>query len=85
MWTTARRWRSRSSSKAPWDDDTACIVSGLTGDVAKVLHSLLVFRRVPVENVVDSLGEAKRLSKHLLATRRLDVTNPDTRSDGRRS
>ena len=61
------------------DDDTACIVSGLTGDVAKVLHSLLVFRRVPVENVVDGLDEAKRLSKHLLATRRADVRNPDTR------
>ena len=29
------------------DEDTVCIVVGLSGDVAKVLHSLLVFRRVP--------------------------------------
>lgn len=59
------------------ENDTACIVSSLSGDVAKVLHSLLIFRRVPAENFVDSLDEAKRLSKHLLAVRQLDVTDPD--------
>lgn len=59
------------------ENDTACIVSSLSGDVAKVLHSLLIFRRVPTENFVDSLDEAKRLSKHLLAVRQLDVTDPD--------
>ena len=58
------------------DADTACIVSGLSGDVAEVLHSLLVLRRVPAENCVASLDEAKRLSRHLLEVRRTDGTSP---------
>ena len=75
MWTTARRWRLRNLSTPPLDEDTACIVSGLSGDVARVLHSLLVFRYVPAGNFVDSLDEAKRLSRHLLEVRGIEGTN----------
>ncbi len=57
------------------DEDTACIVLGLSGDIAGVLHSLLVFRRVPAEHFVDSLDEAKRLSKRLLDERSADESN----------
>ncbi len=48
------------------DDDSACIVLGLSGDVAKILQSLKVFRHVPAGNFVDTLDEAKELSKSLL-------------------
>jgi len=48
------------------DDDTACVVSGLSGNVARTLQSLEVFRRVPDGHFVDSFDEAKQLSKHLL-------------------
>ena len=48
------------------DDDTACVVSGLSGNVARTLQSLKVFRRVPDGHFVDSFDEAKQLSKHLL-------------------
>ena len=48
------------------DENTACIVAGLAGDVARVLHSLLVFRGVPASHFVDSLDEAKKLAKSLL-------------------
>ncbi|MXZ13704.1 MAG: SulP family inorganic anion transporter [Candidatus Dadabacteria bacterium] len=54
------------------DDDTACIVLGLSGDVGKVLQSLKVFHRVPAGNFVDSLDEAKQLSKDLLQKRGAD-------------
>ena len=52
--------------QAAIDDDTACVVSGLSDDVARTLQSLEVFRRVPAGHFVDSLDEAKRLSKNLL-------------------
>ena len=58
------------------DNDTVCVVLGLSGDVAKVLRSLGVFRRVPAEHFVDSLDEAKRLSKHLIRERGADGTKP---------
>ncbi|MYC40399.1 MAG: SulP family inorganic anion transporter [Candidatus Dadabacteria bacterium] len=48
------------------DDDTACVVLGLSGDVGRILQSLKVFHRVPAGNFVDSLDEAKQLSKNLL-------------------
>ena len=48
------------------DDNTACVVLGLSGDVAGTLQSLEVFRRVPAGHFVDNLDEAKRLSKNLL-------------------
>ena len=48
------------------DDDTACVVLGLSGDVARTLQSLEVFHRVPAGYFVDSLDEAKRLSRNLL-------------------
>jgi len=48
------------------DEGTACIVMGLGGEVARVLHSLVVFRHVPAGHFVDGLDEAKRLAGHLL-------------------
>ena len=54
------------------EDDTDCIVLGLSGDVGKVLQSLKVFHRVPAGNFVDSLDEAKQLSKNLLHKRGAD-------------
>ena len=54
------------------DDDTACVVLGLSGDVARVLQSLKVFHRVPAGNFVDTLDEAKQLSRNLLHKRRAD-------------
>ena len=56
------------------DDDTACIVLGVSGDVAKILRSLEVFHRVPAGNFVDTLDEAKQLSKNLLHERSADGT-----------
>ena len=58
------------------DDDTACVVLGLSGDVGRVLQSLEVFHRVPAGNFVDSLDEAKQLSKDLLHKRSADGTKP---------
>ena len=54
------------------DDDTACVVLGLSGNVGRVLQSLEVFHRVPAGNFVDSLDEAKQLSKDLLRKRGAD-------------
>ncbi|MYH39537.1 MAG: SulP family inorganic anion transporter [Candidatus Dadabacteria bacterium] len=54
------------------DDDTACVVLGLSGDVGRILQSLKVFHRVPAGNFVDSLDEAKQLSKDLLQKRGAD-------------
>lgn len=54
------------------DDDTACIVLGMSGDVGRVLQSLEVFHRVPAGHFVDSLDEAKQLSKDLLRKRGAD-------------
>ena len=51
------------------NDDTACVVLGLSGDVGRILQSLKVFHRVPAGNSVDSLDEAKQLSKNLLHER----------------
>ena len=48
------------------DDDTACVVLGLSGDVARILQSLGVFHRVPAGHFVDNFDEAKLLSKSLL-------------------
>ena len=54
------------------EDDTDCVVLGLSGDVGKVLRSLRVFHSVPDGNFVDSLDEAKQLSKNLLHKRGAD-------------
>ena len=56
------------------DDDTTCVVLGLSGDVGRVLQSLEVFHRVPDGHFVDTLDEAKQLSKHLLNERSADGT-----------
>ncbi len=57
------------------DEGTACIVLGLSGNTASVLRSLMVFRRVPAGHFVDSLDEAKRLSRRLLGERNVDESN----------
>jgi SulP family sulfate permease len=54
------------------EDDTACVVLGLSGDVGRVLQSLKVFHHVPDGNFVDSIDEAKQLSKKLLRERSAD-------------
>ncbi len=59
------------------DDDTACVVLGLSGNVGRVLQSLKVFHRVPAGNFVDTLDEAKQLSKNLLHKRSADGTKPN--------
>lgn len=51
------------------DDDTDCIVLGLSGDVGRILQSLEVFHRVPVGHFVDTRDEAKQLSKNLIHKR----------------
>ncbi len=48
------------------DRDTHCIVMGLTGNVADVLHSLAVLRRIPAEHFVDDLDQANQLATRLL-------------------
>ena len=62
---------------AAHDENTVCIVSGLVGDVADILHSLMVLRHVPSGHFVDSLDEAKRLSKQILDGRRAEETGSD--------
>ena len=46
--------------------NTECIVLNLSGDVARNLRSLNVFRRLPAERFVDSLDEARELARGLL-------------------
>ncbi len=45
--------------------NTECIVLNLSGDVARNLRSLNVFRRVPDDRFVDSLDEARELARGL--------------------
>ena len=52
------------------DGDTACIVMGLRGEVADVLRSLMVLRKIPKEHFADNLDEAISLSKRILHERR---------------
>ena len=52
------------------DGDTVCIVLGLKGRVAEVLHSLMILRQVRQEHFVDSLDGAISLSKSILDERR---------------
>ena len=63
--------------QAALDEDTAWVVSGLSGDVARTLDSLMVFRRVPAEHFVNDLEEAKRLSRRLLDEVGGDAAAPD--------
>ena len=48
------------------DEDTECIVMGLAGRPATTLHALNVLRRVPEDHIVDTLDEAREISKQLL-------------------
>ena len=52
------------------DGDTVCVVLGLKGRVAEVLHSLMILREVRKEHFVDSLDQAISLSKSILDERR---------------
>ena len=48
--------------------DTECIVIGLSGSTATVLQALDVLHRVPADRFVDNLDEARNLADRLLAT-----------------
>ena len=48
------------------DEDTECIVMGLEGRPATTLYALNVLKRVPEDHIVDTLDEAKDISKRLL-------------------
>ena len=50
------------------EEDTQCIVMGLSGLPATSLQSLNVLRRVPADRFVESLDEARDLARRLLAT-----------------
>ena len=52
---------------AAMDQGIVCIVIGLRGGVAEIMHAIMVFRRVPREWFVDGLDEAKALAKRILA------------------
>ena len=48
------------------DEDTECIVMGLEGRPATTLYALNVLKRVPDDHIVDTLDEAREISKQLL-------------------
>ena len=48
------------------DEDTECIVMGLEGRPATTLYALNVLKRVPEDHIVESLDEAREISKQLL-------------------
>ena len=51
------------------DRGVVCIVSGLGGEVAAVLHSLMVLHRIPSEHFTDTLAEARDLAASILGKR----------------
>ena len=48
------------------DEDTECIVMGLEGRPATTLYALNVLKRVPDDHIVETLDEAREISKQLL-------------------
>ena len=48
------------------DEDTECIVMGLEGRPATTLYALNVLKRVPEDHIVETLDEAREISKQLL-------------------
>ena len=48
------------------EQDTACIVMGLSGVAAETLRALDTLREIPAGHVVDTLDEARLLAKRLL-------------------
>ena len=48
------------------DEDTECIVMGLAGRPAITLYALNVLKRVPDDHIVETLDEAREISKQLL-------------------
>ena len=48
------------------DEDTECIVMGLGGRPATTLYALNVLKRVPDDHIVETLDEAREISKQLL-------------------
>ena len=59
------------------DAGTVCIVLGLSGEVAQVLHSLRVLSKVPDQHIADSVDEAIGLSKSILDERRVTAASDD--------
>ena len=51
------------------ESDTECIVVHLSGGVARTLHSLDVFRRLPKDRFVGDMDEARKLARSLLERR----------------
>ena len=47
-------------------EDTGCIVLGLSGKVARMLHTLDILRDLPEEHVVETMDEARGLAIRLL-------------------
>ena len=48
------------------EDDTECIVMGLTGGVARNLKGLNVLKHVPPDNIVETLDDAREVAKRIL-------------------
>ena len=48
------------------DDNTECVVMGLTDSVGRNLHALNVFRKVPKDRFVENVDEARVLARTLL-------------------
>ena len=48
------------------DENTECIVMGLEGRPATILHALNVLRRLPEDHIVNTLDEARDIAKRLL-------------------
>ena len=48
------------------EDDTECIVMGLTGAVARNLKGLNVLKHVPPDNIVETLDDAREVAKRIL-------------------
>ena len=48
------------------DDNTECVVMGLSDSVGRNLHALNVFRKVPKDRFVDNVDEARVLARTLL-------------------
>ena len=48
------------------DENTECIVMGLAGRPATTLMALNVLKRVPEDNFVETLDDARKIAKQLL-------------------
>ena len=48
------------------DDNTECVVMGLSDSVGRNLHALNVFHKLPKDRFVDNVDEARVLARTLL-------------------